>query len=230
MELEQRPTAVEPEGFFQRWMRQSIEAGIEGWGPIRGAAQLAEEYAADPTYRSADERVAALIRWETARAATCGFVTGLGGLLLLPLTIPASLWWGWMMQARMVGAIAHLYGWRMESDRLRTVVMMAMVGEAGREAIKATGVVVGNKLAIAAVKKMPLAAIRAINKAVGFRLLTKFGRTGLVNLSKIAPLAGGLVGALVDGAAALGSGRAARTLLQREEGAGEIFDVGGDEG
>ena len=37
----------------------------------------------------------------------------------------------------------------------------------------------------------PTAAGITMNKAVGFRLLTKFGQTGLVNLGKAIPLVGG---------------------------------------
>ena len=38
-----------------------------------------------------------------------------------------------------------------------------------------------------------------INQAVGFRLITKFGSKGIVNLGKGIPLFGALVGAVFDG-------------------------------
>jgi len=41
--------------------------------------------------------------------------------------------------------------------------------------------------------------IKSINKAVGFRLLTKAGSTGILNLTKMVPLVGGVVGGAFDG-------------------------------
>jgi hypothetical protein len=38
-----------------------------------------------------------------------------------------------------------------------------------------------------------------LNKAVGFRLVTKFGEKGVVNLGKAVPLVGGFIGGAVDG-------------------------------
>jgi hypothetical protein len=38
-----------------------------------------------------------------------------------------------------------------------------------------------------------------INRAVGFRLITKFGKTGVINLGKGIPLLGSAVGAVFDG-------------------------------
>ena len=40
--------------------------------------------------------------------------------------------------------------------------------------------------------------LRKINKAVGFRLFTKLGSKGIINLSKAVPIVGGLIGAYVD--------------------------------
>jgi hypothetical protein len=44
----------------------------------------------------------------------------------------------------------------------------------------------------------PGATISRINQAVGFRLLTKFGETGVVNLGKAVPILGGIIGGAVD--------------------------------
>ena len=47
-------------------------------------------------------------------------------------------------------------------------------------------------------KKLPGAVLTKINQKVGFRLLTKFGTKGAVNLVKVVPVAGALVGAGID--------------------------------
>ncbi len=60
------------------------------------------------------------------------------------------------------------------------------------------GVELGTKTAMAALKKLPGKALIEINKKVGFRLITKTGTTGVVNLGKLVPFVGGGVGATVN--------------------------------
>ena len=54
------------------------------------------------------------------------------------------------------------------------------------------------KLAQGMIKKIPGEVLKKINQAVGFRLVTKFGQKGVVNLGKMIPVAGALIGAGVD--------------------------------
>jgi hypothetical protein len=49
-----------------------------------------------------------------------------------------------------------------------------------------------------------------INKKVGFRLVTKSGTTGVVNLSKAVPVLGGVVGGTIDGTSTRAVGAVAR--------------------
>ena len=43
-------------------------------------------------------------------------------------------------------------------------------------------------------KKIPGKALVAINQRIGYRLITKFGEKGIINLGKAIPLIGGVVG------------------------------------
>ncbi|MGN1036943.1 MAG: EcsC family protein, partial [Ruminococcus sp.] len=61
-----------------------------------------------------------------------------------------------------------------------------------------TGIKLGNKLAVQAVKQIPGKVLVKINQKVGFRLITKFGEKGIINLAKMVPIAGGGVSAIVD--------------------------------
>lgn len=61
---------------------------------------------------------------------------------------------------------------------------------------------------------MSSATITKINKAVGFRLLTKFGQTGAVNLGKAVPIVGGIIGGTIDSVATRAIGKVAiKTFL-----------------
>ena len=64
-------------------------------------------------------------------------------------------------------------------------------------------------VAIEALKALPGKVLIDINKRIGFRLLTKFGERGVVNLFKLVPLAGGVVGGTIDGMTCYAVGQAA---------------------
>lgn len=49
------------------------------------------------------------------------------------------------------------------------------------------------KFANAMVKKIPGTVLTKINQKVGFRLLTKFGTKGVINIGKAIPLVGGVI-------------------------------------
>lgn len=52
-------------------------------------------------------------------------------------------------------------------------------------------------------------ALIEINKKVGFKLLTKFGEKGIINLGKMLPLVGGLIGGTFESLATHSVGRIA---------------------
>lgn len=52
-----------------------------------------------------------------------------------------------------------------------------------------------------------------INQVVGFRLLTKFGEKGIINLWKAIPFVGGIVGATFDSVATNAIGNVARNTF-----------------
>jgi hypothetical protein len=58
---------------------------------------------------------------------------------------------------------------------------------------------IGRKSTAAALHKLPGRVLVELNKKVGYRLVTKAGEKGIVNLGKLVPLVGGPIGATVDG-------------------------------
>src|SRR4051812_11667164 len=102
------------------------DKAIDGIRPLSSAHDLADEYLIDRGYKNHDARVAALINWETTKNFTSGFVTGLGGVLVLPVALPAAFAASWVIQARMAAAIARVYGHNIHSDRVRTFVIAAL--------------------------------------------------------------------------------------------------------
>lgn len=139
-----------------------------------------------------------LINFQTTKAATSGFVTGFGGILTMPVTIPANVSSVILFQMRMIAAIALIRGYDLNSDQVQTFVYATLAGTSLTNIMKQTGIVVGNKMLLGVVKKIPGKTLTKINQAVGFRMVTKFGTKGAINLGKAVPVAGAFVGGTFD--------------------------------
>jgi hypothetical protein len=113
----------------------------------------------------------------------------------------------------MIAAIAHLRGHDVHSNPVRTLALVCLAGDGAMSVLKDVGIQIGNKLTARAIQAISGATLIKINQAVGFRLVTKAGTTGLVNLSKIVPFVGGLVGGTIDGATTRTIGGAAKKLF-----------------
>ena len=136
-------------------VRRILHQAIDGVAPLSSASDLAAEYLIDQSYDNRDERVDALIRWEAAKNFTSGFLTGLGGVVTLPVTIPSALGASWIIQARMCGAIAAIYGHSLNEDRVRTLVLLAIIGDSGKEILKDLGIKTGRRVVAAAIDRIP---------------------------------------------------------------------------
>lgn len=158
--------------------------------------QLADDYLSHCT----DQKKAAkkLINNQVAKCGTSGFLTGLGGLITLPVTLPANITSVLYVQIRMIAAVAKIGGFDIQSDQVQTMVYACLTGQAISDVIKQTGIKVGEKFAVAAIEKIPGKALIEVNKKVGFRLVTKAGTKGIVNMGKLVPIAGGIIGGIWD--------------------------------
>ena len=201
-------------------IRQSLDwaydkVAVSGVPGSKSAQELAEDYLSND--KPLHEQANSLIRWQIAKAGTSGFVTGLGGLLTMPVAIPADLAFVWYVQIRMIAAIAYMGGHDLKNDKVRTLVYVCLAGNSAIEIIKDLGIVFGTKLTTQAIKQIPGKTIIAINQQVGFRLLTKFGEKGVVNLGKFVPLAGAIVGATFGSVPTKIMGNVARdTFIQKK--------------
>lgn len=151
-----------------------------------------------------------LIRWQNTKAGTSGFLTGLGGIITMPVTIPANIASVMYVQIRMIAAIAHIGGHDIKDDRVKTLVYACLTGNAAKDIIKDAGIVIGTKITTNAIKSISGKTLIEINKKVGFRLFTKFGEKGVINLGKAVPLVGGIIGGSMDSIATNTIGNIAR--------------------
>ncbi len=192
----------------------AYDKAINGVPGFDSASELADDYISNEG--SSIDQANSLIRWQNAKAGTSGFLTGLGGLITMPITIPANISSVMYVQIRMIAAIAHMGGHDLKNDKVKALVYTCLTGNAAKDILKDIGIVVGTKLTTSAIKNISGKTIVAINQKVGFRLLTKFGEKGAINLGKAVPLVGGLIGATFDSFATNTIGNIARDTFVLE--------------
>ncbi|MBD2091859.1 EcsC family protein [Microcoleus sp. FACHB-1515] len=187
------------------------DAGINGLGVLPSAEQVAEDHLSKAA--SVEDAIDSVIAWRTTYAAGTGFVTGLGGIAAMPVTIPAGLAASYALGANTAAAVAYLRGYDIHSEQVRTMVLLCLIGEATEEVLKTAGVAIGTKVCQNVIKQIPGKVLIEINKKIGFRLITKAGEKGVINLMKMVPLVGGVVGGAFDGMFVNGCGQTAKAVF-----------------
>ena len=188
------------------------DKALQGVLPVeKSIEELAEDYLAKTNSR--EKAIDKLIGYQTVLCGTNGFITGLGGLLVLPVAISANVAGVIYVQLRMIAAIAHINGYDIYSDQVRTIAYACLTGSSAANILKNVGIKISEKMAVNALKKVPGAILIKINQQVGFRLVTKFGQKGLVNVIKMMPLVGGVVGGVFDTGMTLTIGNIAKKVF-----------------
>ena len=170
---------------------------------VHGIAKVSppiDELANDYLQKSKDINTAAkkFINYQIAKCTTSGIVTGLGGLITLPVAIPANVGSVMYVQMRMIACLAYMGGYATNSDQVQTLVYACLAGISIDQILKNVGIQFGTKFTMAMVKKIPGTVLTKINQKVGFRFLTKFGTKGLINIGKAIPIVGGVIGGGFD--------------------------------
>lgn len=218
---------------LQRMVLSVISKGV---GPVTGSVDYAHARLRDENGGSvpvpqdplnavyedagsaAAERAIQRIRREAAAAAgTNGFITGLGGFVTLPLALPANVAGVLVINARLVGAIAYLRGYKLTDPHTQAMAMLVVAGTSAQRAASLIGIKVGTNLTKALIRQVPISLIREINKRVGFMLIAKYGtKRATVTLAKSVPIVGGLAGGAVDATLTAAVGRVACRVFPSE--------------
>lgn len=140
----------------------------------------------------------AMQRSQIAKCATSGFVTGFGGFITMPVALPANITSVIYVQMRMIACTAYMAGFDLNSDQTQTFVYACLAGVPVNKVVKQVVIKSGVKFTHSLIKKIPGKALTKINQKVGFRFITKFGTKGIINLGKLLPAAGAVLGSGFD--------------------------------
>ena len=215
MEQEHKSTKGLSQETLERTLEWAYEKALSGVGPFPGAIELANSYRG--RRRSVKKDADALIRWQVAEAGATGFVLGFGGLITLPVTIPAGLAWAAFFQLRLIAAIAHLGGHDLNDDEAKTLCLLCLCGAKTKDVLKEVAIAAGERIVLAQLKRLPGGLLISINRKVGLRLLTKFGSKGIINLHRAIPVLSALTGGTIEAASTWAVGNVARELFIEED-------------
>lgn len=200
---------------MQNLMDWSWEKAVEGIPGSTSAIELADSYLR--SNQTVEEAIDSLIRWQCIKCGTSGFITGLGGLITLPVAVPANLASTLYIQMRMIAAVAYMCNLDIKNDQVQTLGYACLCGASAGNLIKEAGINVGEKILISQIKHIPREVLIQINRKVGILLITKFGETGIINLSKIVPILGGVIGGGIDATITRAIGIAAKNLFYQND-------------
>lgn len=186
-------------GIIAKTLDWAYSKAVSGFTGVDSAYDLGNSYLAQKG--SLEDQVDSLIKWQVAKAATSGFVTGLGGVMIMPLTVPANIASVIYVQIRMIAAIAYMGGHDIREDRVKSLIYICMVGNGAKELLKDMSVKAGERLAAKIAEK------------VSTNIASKTGQKSVTSLSKAVPVLGGVVGGSYDAITTRVVGKVAKKIF-----------------
>lgn len=158
--------------------------------------ELANDYL--DKYPTKQQACKAMINNQIIKCTTSGFITGFGGVITMPVTLPANIGSVLYVQMRMIACTAYMAGFELNGDQTQTFVYACLAGVSVNALVKQAGIKFGLKFTNGLIKKIPGKVLTKINQKVGFRFITKFGSKGIINLGKLVPGVGAVIGGGLD--------------------------------
>lgn len=203
--------------YVQKVMNKIFEFSLDDkhqddYWPLVNAKQLAVEYKHDSRYNTTHEMINDLVTAESAKTFGTGFITGVGGIVALPLGLPAALMSSWILQARLSGTIGEIHGFDSMEPINRTRVLLSMIdadtaaaslehlNKENNENSLVTYNNVDHKLGEKALyeiglSRLPVNALAILQAAMVKELVKKTGaRAG----GRMIPFVGGVIGGAMD--------------------------------
>jgi len=203
-------------GLTTSFVREALHRAIVGVGPLPAASKAAETQLREQK-GDVDKAVHEIIENHVRYAGAQGFITNIGGLVTVALTIPTNITGLALIQCRMIAAIAHLRGYDLEDPRVRNAILTCMLGEDATNRLVKKRKLPAPPMALATAPLHDPELDRVISAEVASELITKVaGKKLVITVGRRIPIAGGFIGMGADGYSTWKIGRYAdRELLPR---------------
>jgi hypothetical protein len=181
------------------FVHQALDRAIRGVGPLDGAA-LAAEKQLDEQKGDVDKAIHAVIENHVRLAGAQGFLTNIGGLVTMAVTVPTNITGLALIQCRMVAVIAHLRGYDLDDRRTRNAILASLLGEERVLALVRRKKLPGTPMALATAPVHDPHLDNIMANEVAAELVTKVaGKRIATTVGRRLPVVGGLVGMGADG-------------------------------
>jgi hypothetical protein len=203
-------------GLAANAVHQAFQRAVDGVGPLRGAAASADHQLAAHD-GSVDKAVRALVDSHVRLAGLQGFITNLGGLITMTVSIPANISGLALLQCHLVAGIAHLHGYDLKDPRVRNAAMACLLGQDGIKTLVKRKKLPSTPMGIATAPQHDPELDRRIATEVAGELIARVaGKKTISMIARRTPVLGGGVGAVTDGYATyVIGGYAAKQLRPR---------------
>jgi len=182
------------------WIDWLYEQAIRGGSGTDSSQSLADRYL--DLFPSQIDAASCLVNWESAKSASCGFITGFGGVAALPFTLPVCMTGNLLIQLRMIAAVAIIGGHSVEDIRVKNLAYLCVGGSIAKDLLKSFYTrFLGSVVSEVAVKQAQQLALSHLTGQITFGLASGAGR--------FLPLIGGLFNGGVDGITTYAAGRLA---------------------
>lgn len=195
-------------------LRKILEYAIDGVGPLPTAKQAAAKHLG----RSGDidDAIESIIASHIRLAGAQGFVTNLGGFAMTAVALPANIAAVAIVQVRLVACIAHLRGYDVNDSRVRTAIVMCLLGHDGLDQLAQSHHLPSSPLSVATAPVFDPELDKRVAERVMSELTTRVGgKRAALLITRRVPVVGGGVGAVVDGYTTRQIGTFAKTQLVR---------------
>jgi uncharacterized protein (DUF697 family) len=175
-----------------------VSRAIQGVGPLPPAVEAAEKQLREQ-HGDVDRAVHEVIENHVRLAASQGLLTNLGGIVTLAATIPVNITGLALLQCRMVAAIAHLRGYDLTDPRVRSSLLLCVLGEESVTKLVKSKKLAGGPMTVATAPAHDPELAKLIGAEVTAALVGRVvgKRAGGAFIRRI-PLAGGVFGASAD--------------------------------
>ncbi|MDQ4086119.1 MAG: EcsC family protein [Actinomycetota bacterium] len=198
------------------FVRQVLELAIDGVGRYPGAVASGERRLKDAE-GDVERAIHDVIEAHVRMAGVQGFLTNLGGVVTLAVTVPANVAGLAILQCHMVATIAYLRGYDLQDPRVRNAVLACLLGDETVTELVKRKRLPSSPMGIATAPAHDPALDQRIAVEVTQEIVAKVGGKRLVTaVGRRVPVVGGGIGAVSDGFSTWRVGRYAdRALLPR---------------
>lgn len=197
-----------------RGAQQFVDKALDGFTGFPGAREVARKHL--ERRRDVDRAVRDVIEQHVRLAGVQGFVTNLGGVVTMPVAIPANIAGIAVLHLRMAGAIAHLRGYDISDPRVRTAALMTLLGKDGAEPISRDKNLPNSphEIAVSRGEIEPMTLERVASRVAQELTARIGGKHATLMLAKRVPILGGAVSAGVDAVSTWSVGRYANAQFR----------------